>query len=286
MLLQDGLEVGRGDRSSGKGKREGLTRVSDEDELELSREGRREELGEDGLADSTEAEECDRDGTGNDSGGHYGGVERKCGVYMSKMAFPSSKEVFRLNEKILRHQFLSSSLSPSLLAYYSPYHDEAMRPKIPIQSILSPVNRHIATRHIASCARLHRQRQLDYLAPFRRPANPPYSPLNDKLRNVLQTHGRPAASPEGNAAYETASTAPVATSLQEVPRREDEEASRLVDPVPAMKDASGAKEEQSKEKTKARNKEMIVQGIVVPPKPTPPGEEGWRNSQNDLAWLC
>ncbi|KAL0243587.1 hypothetical protein I308_105554 [Cryptococcus tetragattii IND107] len=148
-----------------------------------------------------------------------------------------------------------------------------MRPKIPIQSILSPVNRHIATRHIASCARLHRQRQLDYLAPFRRPANPPYSPLNDKLRNVLQTHGRPAASPEGNAAYETASTAPVATSLQEVPRREDEEASRLVDPVPAMKDASGAKEEQSKEKTKARTKEMIVQGIVVPPKPTPPGEE-------------
>lgn len=162
-----------------------------------------------------------------------------------------------------------------------------MPPKIPIQSILSPVNRHIATRHIASCARLHRQRQLDYLAPFRRPANPPYSPLNDKLQNVLQTHGRPAASPEGNVAYETASTAPVATSLQEVPRREDEKASRLVDPVPAMKDASGAKEEQSKGKTKARTKEMIVQGIVVPPKPTPPGEEGWRKltERSSLALL-
>lgn len=91
MLLQDGLEVGRGDRGRGEGKREGLTRVSDEDELELSGEGRREELGEDGLADSTETEESDGDGTGNDSGGHYGGVERKCRVYMSKMAFPSSK---------------------------------------------------------------------------------------------------------------------------------------------------------------------------------------------------
>lgn len=148
--------------------------------------------------------------------------------------------------------------------------------KIPLQSILSPVNGHITTRHITSCARLHRQRQLDYLAPFRRPANPPYSPLNDKLQNVLQTRGQPTASPEGNVAYETASTAPVATSLQEVPSCEDEEASRLVEPVPAMKDASGAKEEQSKGKTKARTKETIVQGIVVPPKPTPPGEEGWR----------
>lgn len=148
--------------------------------------------------------------------------------------------------------------------------------KIPLQSLLSPVNGHITTRHIASCTRLHRQRQLDYLAPFRRPANPPYSPLNDKLQNVLQTRGQPTASPEGNVAYETASTAPVATSLQEVPSCEDEEASRLVEPVPAMKDASGAKEEQSKGKTKARTKEMIVQGIVVPPKPTPPGEEGWR----------
>lgn len=146
--------------------------------------------------------------------------------------------------------------------------------KIPIQSILPQINSHISTRHIASCARLRRQRQLDYLAPFRRPANPPYSPLNDKLRNVLQTHGQPAASPEGDVPYETASTAPVATSLQEVPAHE--EASRVVDPLPAMKDASAAKEEHAKEKMKARTKEMIVQGIAVPPKPIPPGEEGWR----------
>ncbi|AFR97442.1 hypothetical protein C343_05584 [Cryptococcus neoformans C23] len=143
--------------------------------------------------------------------------------------------------------------------------------KIPIQSILPHTRSHITVRRIASCARLYRQRQLDYLAPFRRPANPPYSPLNDKLQNVLQTHGQPAASPEGDVAYETASTAPVATSLQEVPRHE--EASRLVDPLPAMKDASGAEEEHSKEKMKARTKEMIVQGISVPPKPIPPGEE-------------
>lgn len=272
MFFQDGLEVGGGDGGSGEGKREGLTRVGDEDELELGREGRGEELGEDGLADATETKERDGDGTGNDNGGH-------CVVYRERVEYICTDAFFiqtGISSPREKKCTTSSILFFSFHFHFQhthPYHDEAMPRKIPIQSILPHTRSHITVRRIASCARLYRRRQLDYLAPFRRPANPPYSPLNDKLQNVLQTHGQPAASPEGDVAYETASTAPVATSLQEVPRHE--EASRLVDPLPAMKDASGAEEEHSKEKMKARTKEMIVQGIAVPPKPIPPGEEGW-----------
>lgn len=99
MFPQDGLEVGGGYGGSGEGKREGLTRVGDEDELELGREGRGEELGEDGLADATETKERDGDGTGNDNGGHCV-VYRESVEYLYRCFFHSNGDFFASRKKM------------------------------------------------------------------------------------------------------------------------------------------------------------------------------------------
>lgn len=93
MFLQDGLEVGRGDGGSGEGEREGQTGVGDEDELELGGEGRGEELGEDSLADATEAKKRDGDGTENGSGEH-------CVVYRESAEYISLQMLFSFKQRV------------------------------------------------------------------------------------------------------------------------------------------------------------------------------------------
>ncbi|KAK8847578.1 hypothetical protein IAR55_005437 [Kwoniella newhampshirensis] len=133
-----------------------------------------------------------------------------------------------------------------------------------------------------------RRRNLDLLAPFRPAPIPSYSP-STQLQDVLQqsspgtTRSPSAASSD---AFETSSTSPTSTSLQETPldtSKSDSElvtadnknkgviaGTKIVEPIPAMKNVPGPKKEEER---KRRKKEMIVLGIPVPPKPVPPGEE-------------
>jgi hypothetical protein len=77
--------------------------------------------------------------------------------------------------------------------------------------------------------------------------------------------------------YETASTIPAAASFQDVPPPSDEtKGVRKAIPIPAMvtmeeiKDTSREAEGKGEEK----EKEIFVQGVVIPPKPLPPKDDG------------
>ncbi|WVQ75872.1 hypothetical protein IAR50_005506 [Cryptococcus sp. DSM 104548] len=147
-----------------------------------------------------------------------------------------------------------------------------MPPKIPLFSKQPIPARNIAARLFTSKPPLLRHRpNLDYLASFRRPLLPPPSQGESQLQNVLNTSDRPEARSEGHLPYETSSTAPVASSLQEVPAHET--SSRVAEPVPAMKATSGDDGGVKDSEKGFRTKQMIVQGVAVPPKPIPPGEE-------------
>ncbi|WVF69616.1 hypothetical protein IAT40_004394 [Kwoniella sp. CBS 6097] len=93
-------------------------------------------------------------------------------------------------------------------------------------------------------------------------------------------------------AFETSSTSPAGTSFQDVPKppspstpsstsSSTEKAeingtkgTKVVEPVPAMKDPSTTSVVSASEKgTTTRTREVAVQGVMVPPKPIPPGEE-------------
>ncbi|TYJ56054.1 hypothetical protein B9479_003297 [Cryptococcus floricola] len=147
-----------------------------------------------------------------------------------------------------------------------------MPPKIPLFSKQPAIARNIAARRFSAKPHLLRHRaELDYLAPFRRSAVPPPSRADNQLQNVLNTSKQPEAYSEGHLPYETSSTAPVANSLQEVPAHGT--GSRVADPVPAMKDTSGDNSANKDSGKGFRSKQMIVQGVAVPPKPIAPGEE-------------
>ncbi|WVQ79879.1 hypothetical protein IAT38_001979 [Cryptococcus sp. DSM 104549] len=141
--------------------------------------------------------------------------------------------------------------------------------------IIPVARRRIAARHISTAPPRYRRQQLDYLAPFRRPTSPPPSASATSLQNVLQTPPQPDHDPTrgSHSPFETSSTAPVASSLQEVPSQE--ERSKVVDPVPAMKGLGGESSAGAKDAKGGarRTKEMYVGNIAVPPKPVPPGEE-------------
>jgi hypothetical protein len=69
VLIQDREVVGGSEwRRVGEGEGERLPRVGDENELEARGKRRREELGEDGTANTTQTEERDGDGAGHGDG--------------------------------------------------------------------------------------------------------------------------------------------------------------------------------------------------------------------------
>jgi hypothetical protein len=85
--------------------------------------------------------------------------------------------------------------------------------------------------------------------------------------------------------YETASTIPAAASFQDVPPPSDEtKGVRKAIPIPAMvtmeeiKDTSTEADGKGEEK----EKEIIVQGVVIPPKPRPPKDDGMSESRTLL----
>ncbi|WVQ98248.1 hypothetical protein IAU59_005371 [Kwoniella sp. CBS 9459] len=148
-----------------------------------------------------------------------------------------------------------------------------------------------------------RRSQLNVLAHFKPP--PPRTPLIQVLSpdgtpapglaendqnggSVLggkDKESRPARTDE---AFETSSTSPAGSSLQDVPKpvsistsslddTNSAAGTKLVEPIPAMKDPVSSIYTPGggglRPSAGTRTKEIAVQGVMVPPKPTPPGEE-------------
>ncbi len=138
-----------------------------------------------------------------------------------------------------------------------------------LKELFTPINvRSLRQLHIT---RTH-LRSHDVLAPFRpRPHQPRFS-----------TPTFPASieeiTPEKRSeAFQTSSTQPAGTSFQEVPPPNAplKGQGHLAVPIPAMKDPPSADERTGKGKVPSELRgEITVQGIVVPPKPRAPGEEG------------
>lgn len=68
--------------------------------------------------------------------------------------------------------------------------------------------------------------------------------------------------------FETISTIPAATSFQTIPPAS--EGVRKAIPIPAMI----TPQVELVPEVKDKDKEMIVQGVVIPPKPVPPKDDG------------
>ncbi|WVN89315.1 uncharacterized protein L203_104537 [Cryptococcus depauperatus CBS 7841] len=130
-----------------------------------------------------------------------------------------------------------------------------MSTKLPFNVYNSFIKRHTRDRS--------RQRQLDYLAPFRRPPHPPSS-FKNSLQNVPSTPYQPYISTDGHSSYERLPAFPEGSSLQHVPSHQ--EGSDVMEAIPAIKD--GHEKASGK-----RTRDMVIQGVVVPPRPVPPGDE-------------
>jgi len=108
------------------------------------------------------------------------------------------------------------------------------------------------------------------------------------LRDVLAKYHRPAFVPSAPSLspddlFVTASTQVAGTSFQSVPPPDaGKDGSHEEKPLPAMLPAQGSGTTTTLSsniiaETRVdgpRKKEIIVQGVAVPPKPVPPGEEG------------
>ena len=116
-----------------------------------------------------------------------------------------------------------------------------------------------------------RRKSHDVLAQFR-PPRPPSSLCN--VAESIAFSGRTSA--DRSEVFETSSTEPAGTFFQEVPPpTKPQEAEYLALPVPAVKDTPLQAGDGSKEKKNSPSRGPItVLGVVVPPKPRPPGEEG------------
>lgn len=74
-------------------------------------------------------------------------------------------------------------------------------------------------------------------------------------------------------AFETASTTPAGSSFQDVPAPVvSSRSSKTALPLPAMKPIDDVKLKRTE--SIVPSKEIVVQGVVIPPKPRPPTEEG------------
>lgn len=92
-----------------------------------------------------------------------------------------------------------------------------------------------------------------------------------RSRDVMAKYRRPL--PPALPAFETTSTVPAAASFQDVPPPDTRvESSRKAIPIPPMRPMVEAWEVQPPREEK--DKEMIVLGIVIPPKPRPPKDDG------------
>jgi hypothetical protein len=90
-----------------------------------------------------------------------------------------------------------------------------------------------------------------------------------RSRDVMAKYRRP---PPLSNTFETTSTVPAAASFQDVPPPSTTpDHVRKAVPIPAMIPTPSTEPQQP---VKEMDKEMIVQGVVIPPKPVPPKDDG------------
>ncbi|WWC86711.1 uncharacterized protein L201_001588 [Kwoniella dendrophila CBS 6074] len=128
-------------------------------------------------------------------------------------------------------------------------------------------------RGISNIPPVRRKRQLNQLSKYQQHVSAPISdtPLKDVIGG-LPSNGGLDSIENGDDVFQTTSTKPVLSSIQEIPSVKTEtQGVRLANTLPAMKDTYEI--DKAKKKEGGRRKEINVQGIIVPPKPIPPGEE-------------
>nr|XP_018265279.1 uncharacterized protein I303_01640 [Kwoniella dejecticola CBS 10117]OBR87437.1 hypothetical protein I303_01640 [Kwoniella dejecticola CBS 10117] len=134
-------------------------------------------------------------------------------------------------------------------------------------------------REISNLPPPRRKRELNVLAGFQPPFRPKARvPLQDVVGSPspAQRQDNGDKSQQGQDgkekdAFATTSTQPVVASIQEIPP--SNQGTKIVDTLPAMKDFPMSKlDDIQKQKGKAKQ-EIEVQGVLIPPKPIPPGEE-------------
>jgi hypothetical protein len=94
------------------------------------------------------------------------------------------------------------------------------------------------------------------------------SARRERSRDVMAKYRRPIQT------FDTISTIPAASSFQTVPPpTSSKDGIRKAIPIPAMATPT-SDAEVTKREVEDKDKEMIVQGIVIPPKPVPPKDDG------------
>jgi hypothetical protein len=109
--------------------------------------------------------------------------------------------------------------------------------------------------------------------------SPPPARANPVLPQTLADLP-PDSSGKKGPAFETAATAPVGTSLQEMPPPDSTARTKLATQLPAMMPL--VEDKPVKAPVPAKEKEMRVEGVLIPAKPIPPGEEG----MSSILQLC
>jgi hypothetical protein len=95
------------------------------------------------------------------------------------------------------------------------------------------------------------------------------SARKERSRDVMAKYRRPIQT------FDTISTIPAASSFQTVPPpTSSKDGIRKAIPIPAMATPTSEVEVTEKEKVEDKDKEMIVQGIVIPARPVPPKDDG------------
>jgi hypothetical protein len=95
------------------------------------------------------------------------------------------------------------------------------------------------------------------------------SARRDRSRDVMAKYRRPIQT------FDTISTIPAASSFQTVPPpTSSKDGIRKAIPIPAMATPDLDMEVKEKKEVEDKDKEMIVQGIIIPPKPVPPKDDG------------
>lgn len=117
------------------------------------------------------------------------------------------------------------------------------------------------------CTRAYSRTGRDVLAAYRKPIAPSARPVVPGASNVDE--------PLPDEVFRTASTSPAGSSMQEIPPPSElQGGSRLETPIPAMKAPEEVLPSKRKLEPSQSRKEIIVQGVPIPPKPIAPGEEG------------
>ncbi|WVQ69476.1 uncharacterized protein L199_007694 [Kwoniella botswanensis] len=136
-----------------------------------------------------------------------------------------------------------------------------MRPLIRHPNIALALARN-AQRNISNIPPPKRKRELNLLSQFQRP--PPRTPLKEVVGESSQSTQDGFEGDEDQ--FKTSSTTPVVSSIQEVPS--GDQGMKIIDAIPAMKDIPPLEVHEGR-----RTREMVVQGVGIPPRPIPPGEE-------------